>query len=218
MKQICCVLFLNFILVSSYSQSVEEPVITHYLFPEFSESVLLTKTGIRNSAILNYNSLTEEMILDYKGTMVAMSEEDILTIDTIYIKGRKFFTLNNKFVELVHHSDWDLYVEHKCDLMETGNPSGFGGVSQTTAVSSYASLYTTSNVYNLELPDNYKITPHSYYWIKKDGQLERFISMAQLKKIYNEKKKIFGDYTKKNDVDFESTQDMIQLIAYLESN
>lgn len=205
-------------LISLYAQNVEEQVITHYLFPEFSQSVLLTKTGIRNSAVLNYNSLTEEMILDYKGTKVAMAKEDILLIDTIYIEGRKFVTIDDKFVEFVHHSDWDLYVEHKCDVTEQGNPSGFGGVSQTTAISSYASLYTTNNVYNLELPDTYTIKPYSYYWIKKNGTLEKFINMAQLKKIYKDKSRVFSDYTKKYDVNFENQQHIIQLIEYLESN
>lgn len=205
-------------LVSSFAQKVEEPVITHYLFPEFSQGVILTKTGIQNSAILNYNSLTEEMILDYKATKVALAEEDVLLVDTIYIKDRKFFFLEDKFVEFVHHSDWDLYVEHKCEVRELGNPSGYGGLSQTTAVTTYSSLYTANNVYNLELPENYEINPYSYYWIKKNGELEKFINMAQLKKIYKDKKGLFQEYTKKNDVNFENQQNIIQLISYMELN
>ncbi|HHU34070.1 MAG TPA: hypothetical protein GXZ49_02440 [Bacteroidetes bacterium] len=218
MKQIFCFLIFNLMLVSSYAQKVEETVVSHYLFPEFIQSVLLTKTGIRNSAILNYNSLTEEVILDYKETKVALTEEDILLIDTIYVKDRKFFILEGKFVEFVHHSDWDLYVEHKCDVRDLGSPSGYGGLSQTTAVSSYLSLYTESKHYNLELPENYEIKPYSYYWIKRNGKLEKFINMSQLKKMYKDKKQLFKEYTKKNDVNFENQQNIIQLITYLELN
>ena len=177
------------------------------------------KTGKRNIAMLNYNSLTEEMIFENNGQKRAVGINEILLVDTVYIKDRKFVALNEKFVELVHHSKWDLYVEHKCNVEEQGKPAGYGGETQTGAATSVSSLYTQGRVvYDLKLPDAYKTKPYSIYWLKKNGELYKFMNMRELKKTYEDKKDLYKKYLKINRVKFQDQEGIIQLIGYMESD
>lgn len=177
------------------------------------------KAGTRNNPMLNYNSLTEEMVFEDNGQKMAIDIDEILLVDTVFIKDRKFVALNGKFVELVYYSKWDLYVEHKCKVEEQGKPAGYGGTSQTGAATSVSSLYTQGRVvYDLELPDDYKTKPYSIYWLKKNGELYKFSNMRELKKLYKDKKELFKNYSKINPVKYQDQKGIIQLIEYMESN
>ena len=66
MKHIYCILIFGLMSISSYAQPKFKEV-SHYLFPEFTQGVVLMKDGGKNETLLNYNSLTEEMIFENKG-------------------------------------------------------------------------------------------------------------------------------------------------------
>lgn len=216
MKHIYCSLISCMIFISSFTQPIQEEI-THYLFPEFTQGVILMKTGIKQDALLNYNSLTEEMIFEDKGKKLAIGKNVLEIIDTVFIKERKFIALSSKFIELLYHSKWDLYGEHTCKVKEKGTPIGYGARSKTTAISSYSSFYSNGDLYNLKLPDRFEIEPCTYYWLKKKGKLNRFKSMRELKKLYKDKKDVFKAYVKKYDIEYNNQEDIIQLIEYLES-
>ena len=217
MKHIICVLISSLIFISSYTQS-EYVEITHYLFPEFTQGVILMKAGTKYDVLLNYNSFTEEMIFENNGKKMAIAKSELRLVDTVFIKDRKFIALNNKFLELLYHSKWDMYVEHKCRVNEPGKPSGYGGTSKTTSIKTYSRIYSEGNIHELKLPDGYEIEPYTYYWIKKNGELNRFINMRELKKLYKDKKDLFKAYIKKYGVKYDNQESIIQLIEYLESN
>ena len=181
------------------------------------------KDGKRNDALMNYNSLTEEMIFDNKGKKLAIGKYEVPRVDTVFIKDRKFVAQKGNFFELVYHSKWDLYVEHLCRLEAPGASTGYGGTSETAAASSVSTLLTNDGVidgaiYDLELPDGYKTKPYTIYWLKKNGDLNKFVNMRELKIFYKDKKDLFKEYSKKNHVKYQDQESIIQLIEYLESN
>jgi hypothetical protein len=231
MKPILILMIFSLSFAMSYSQEkVTER--SHYLFPEFTRGVVLMKTGIKNEALLNYNSLTEEMIFEEKGEKFTVGMMALELIDTVFIRDRKFCTLNNKFIELLYHSECDLYAEHKCRVNSPGKPDGYRGTSQTSAIPSSSSYYLGRNrekgniselkmpdgFYELKLPDGYETKPYTYYWLKKNGELNRCISMRQLMKLYDDKEDLFKAYVKKHDIKFDNPESMVQFIKYLETN
>ncbi len=216
MKPIFCILMAHLIFIPSYAQSPAEDV-DHYLFPEFTKGFVLMKTAKKDERMMNYNTLTEEMIFVNRGIKLAISKEDMGRIDTVYLQGKKFVVLNKKFVEVLHHSTWDLYAEHKCNLQEPGKNVGYGGTSQTTPVANPSSVYLGNNAYNLSLPDGYETNPYTYYWIMKNGELHKIVNMKQLKKLYKDRKDLFKDYVKKHDVNYENNDSIVHLLEYLES-
>ena len=215
MKTTCLLLILCVTTFAGYAQKngVE---ISHYIFPEFVKGTVLMKSGVKNEAMLNYNSLTEEMIFENNGTKLAISQLD--QIDTVYIENRKFFLLNNKFVELAYHGKYDLYLEHKCSLIDPGKPAAYGGTSQTSSTTSYSSIFSGGQAYELSLPDGYKTKPYQNFWLKKDGKLASFLNLRQLSKLFNDKSGQFKQYVKENKVSIDNQESMIGLLKYLEKN
>lgn len=217
MKRYYYLLIFSLLVTTSYSQATVKEL-THYIFPEFTQGIILMKNGVKNKALLNYNSLTEEMIFVDKGKKLAIGDTELELVDTIFIIDRKFFTLNKKFVELIFHSKCDLYAEHKCNLIEKGKQAAYGGTSETSATTSYSSLVSDGRFYELELPDNYRIDPYTTYWLKKNDELNKFVSIKQLMKLYDDKKDLFKAYIKNHDVKYKNQLSIVQLIEYLENN
>jgi hypothetical protein len=217
MKYVVFLLIFNLSLTASNAQ-VNGIELSHYIFPEFTPGVVLMKSGIKYDALLNYNSLTEEMIFDDKGKKLAIGKEGMERVDTVFIGDRKFFLLNGKFVELIYHSKCDLYAEHRCRIKYPGKAAGYGGTSETTAVDSYSSMYSRGIMYELKLPDGFETRPYIIYWLKKSGKLNKVVSMKQLMKLYDGKEVIFMDYVNNNDVKYDDPESIGELIEYLEAN
>ena len=215
MKRIFLLLILS-LLVSLANSQEQKVAVTHYIFPEFTKGVILMKAGVKNEASLNYNSLTEEMIFENKGTKLALGQIEL--VDTVYILNRKFTPINGKFLELILHSSVDLYAEHKCKLVDPGTPAGYGGTSQTAATTTYSKLLSAGQAYDLKLPESIETDPSVVYWVKKDGELTRFLSVNQLSKIFKDKSDEFKKYTKEHRVSYNNEQSLIELVKFLCSN
>jgi hypothetical protein len=206
----CCLIHLG-----AYSQ-VKIEQITHYLLPEFTKGVVLMTSGEKHEALLNYNSLTEEMIFNNNGKNLAMTDLD--KVDTVYVAGKKFFLLHDKWVELLIDSKYGLYAENKCNLKDPGKPAAYGGTSQVSASTSYSSYFSGGQVYELQLPQGFETLPYTNYWFKKDGKLSAFFNLRQLTKLVGEKEDLAKKYIKDHGVKYEHQEQIVELIRYLEQN
>jgi len=217
MKHIYCILISGLIIISSHAQTKIQGI-SPYLFPEFTQGVILMKDGEKNETLLNYNSLTEEMIFENNGKQMAISQRDFARIDTVYIKDRKFIPSIDLFVETIYDSKWDLLVEHKCDMKQPGKPAGYGGTTETTAVTSYSSFSAGGMAYQLKLPEGYETRSYFYYWLRRDGKLNKFMSMRELKKLFKDKEDLIKPYVKEYNIKYDNQESIVQLIEYLETN
>ncbi len=202
-------------LIASFGQSQSHKVeLSHYIFPEFIKGTVLLKSGAKNPTMLNYNSLTEEMIFDTNGKKMAIARPE--DIDTVYIEDRKFFPMNDKFVELIYHNKIELYAAHKCSVVDPGKPAAYGGTSQTSSTTSYSSLISGGQAYQLKLPDGYTTKPYTNYFMKRDDKLTMFVNLRQLSKLFSEKSDQFKKYVKENKVDIEDLDAVVGLVKYME--
>lgn len=217
MKLTYCILISNLMLVSLFAQPKAEET-GHYVFPEFTQGIVLLKSGVTEKTVLNYNSLTEEMVYIDKGTKLALSDETVAKIDTIYIKNRKFVVVGSKFFELICHSKFDLFMEHKCKLNSVGKPTAYGATSHSTTTSSYTSSPTEGMKYELKLSDEYQVEPYIVYWIKKTNSSKKFANMRQLKNLYTAKRDLMETYVNEHVVKYNDPKTIVQLIEYLESH
>ncbi|HWS00479.1 MAG TPA: hypothetical protein VN249_07670 [Prolixibacteraceae bacterium] len=206
-------MILCFISASCFSQN-RNTEISHYILPEFREGIVSMKAGGKNVTMLNYNSLTEEMIFDTNGKKLAIDKLD--DIDAIYIDERKFIPLQNKFVEILYQNKYEVYAAHKCSWVDPGKPAAYGGTSQTSATTSYTSIIGGGQVYELALPEGITTKPYTEYWLRKDGKLSLFINIRQLSKQFDDKSDIFKKYVKEHKVTYENQDSLIELIKYME--
>lgn len=204
-------------ITRSYSQ-VQTTELSQYLFPEFTPGIMLMKNGIKHKVLLNYNSLTEEIIFKNRGQTLALGPTDLQQIDTIFIADRRFCTLNNAVVELIVKARYDLFAENKCTALTEGRVTAYGGTSQSGSIASYGSINSGGDVLDLDTSLDYEFEPYTEYWLRKDGNLNKFTSIRQLKKLYNDKKDLCKSYVKDNDVIIENQESILLLIEYLEGN
>lgn len=123
MKHIYCIIII--ILVIGLSNAQVKPVEKdHYLFSEFTSGALLMRSGESYGDLLNYNRGTEEMIFETKGAKLAIAQADLRNIDTVFIGDRKMVVIDKKLVELLDHSKWELYIEHRSKVREKGRKEG----------------------------------------------------------------------------------------------
>jgi hypothetical protein len=203
--------------ISLLLSDLKSKEVSHYLFPDFSDGVILMRSGAKNTLSLNLNTLTEQMVFDNKGQKKAIAKKEMPLIDTIYIQDRKFVVLNEKFVEALYYSEWRLYKEYQSILIEN-KPSGYGTSSETSSSVSLTHLENNGRLIELEIPDGYKVKSSSFYWLKRDGDLKKVSKMKDLKKLYPEKVDIFKKYVKKNKVKYDNQESLISLIDYMEAS
>jgi len=73
-------------------------------------------------------------------------------------------------------------------------------------------------MYELKLPDGYIIKPYTNYWLKRDGELRKFVNMKQLTKLFDDKKELIREYLRTHPVEYEDQESLVQMIGFLESN
>lgn len=217
MKRLFPILLLCTYGLLSYPQTSEKQL-SAYIFPEFVQGKVLMKTGLSYNALLNYDVLTEEMVFANKGNVLAIADEEVELVDTIYIAGKKFVTLNHKFVEILYNSSAILYAGYKCNLSNQGKPGAYGDTSQTSAIATASLFYSGTNRYDLSSSDRYQTKPYTWYWLMKNGKLSRFINIKQLSNLYRDKDEKFKAYLKENNVNFDNQEDIVSLISYMETD
>ena len=164
-KNLITLLVLSCMFSTLHAQS-QVTEIFHYIFPEFVTGSVLMKDGTSHQALLNFNVATEEMIFDQNGQKLAFADVTRKGLDTVFIENRKFVLLDDsKFAEVIHQNGYTLMVQYKCRVIPPGKPSGYGGTSQTSSVTSYSSLMGSGQLYELKLPDDFKVNPYNVYWL-----------------------------------------------------
>ncbi|MDD4632307.1 MAG: hypothetical protein PHQ77_08675 [Proteiniphilum sp.] len=191
--------------------------ISHYLFPEFAQGIVLMKNGQKNSVLLNFNAASEEMIFKQNGQMLAFAEPTLSQLDTVFLHDRKFVLYNKKFLEVLHQEGYSLFAQYKCRVIPPGKPAAYGGTSQTSSTDSYSSLSSGGRLYELKLPDDFQVKPYTIYFLDNGSGRKEIKTMRQLKGQYKKNGKQFDQYMKEKKVDFEDQQAVARLINFMET-
>lgn len=215
MKTILSILVLCSFSMVGLSQK-QAKTITHYLFPEFIQGKVLMKKGKINEVRMNYNALTEEMIFENNGVKLALAQLE--AIDTVYVGGKRFVPFNGKLFDLLYHSKFELFAEHKCKLNDPGKPAGYGTSSQLGAASTYSSYFSGNRVYEMTLPETVETNPYTVYYLRKDGNLLKFVSLKFLLKEFPQKSAAAKKFIRENNVSYENWESVIKLVRFLETS
>lgn len=196
--------------ISGQIQSDTANTSKHYVLPEFIVGSVIMKDGSTEYAVMNYNRLTEEMIFNKDGVMLAL--DSIMNIDTVNVDSRLFIPHGKVFYEVLVIGKVSLFMEHKCNLLATGNPSGYGGVTETGASRNVSSL-SGYRSFKLHLPRDYHITDASQFWISRDGNFFKANTSSQIRKAIPEKSEEIKNYIKLKNLDLSKTPDLVDLIV-----
>ena len=200
------------ITIQSMAQTKSSGNLPQYLFPGFTKGLVKMKAGKNYDAVLNYNMVTENMVMEKDGTLLDLT--NMAAVDTIILQYRRFVPFNEVFYEVLVNNSISFFIQHKCDLVSAGSPSGYGSTSQTSAIKNYSSVSTNSRIYNLEIPADYTLNPSPVYWIRKGNTMFSFLNKRQFLKIFPEKNKEIEKFINQNRLKIENLNDLIILGNY----
>jgi hypothetical protein len=182
------------------------------LFPKFSWGIVKLKAGDKNKAMLNYNTVTQELVfMQKKDFLVLDNPQDI---DTVYLWNKIFIPFERAFFELAVMAPVSLFIQHKSYVVQPGVPTGFGATSQTAGPTSVSRIYGARGPIDLKLPKDYKVVDDTEYWIKKEGSMDNFDTKKQFLKIFPDKKDELDKFIKQHDIDFENPAKVVELVVY----
>jgi hypothetical protein len=187
-----------------------QEMLSHYVFNQFSEGSVRLLSGAVQSASLNYNALTAEMVFDNHGKYEAIANAK--DVDTIVIQGRRFVPGMKGFYEVLLQGPISLYMEYNCTIKEPGANIGYGMSSTTSAASPLKSLIQSGGAYNLKLPEGYEVVLSQRFLLLRLGKFVPVNSARQLTGYFPEKKAAISEYVKSKQPDFSSKDDMIAMV------
>ncbi len=204
-----CILIVFATLFSS-SVMAQSP----YLYEDFKQGQVHFKSGDLISEYFNYNGVTDEMVFQSDGKRLAL--DDLDKVNQVVVGDHIFVPFEGRFFEKSGSSELGPFIRYKYRLIEPGKPSGYGGESHTTASTSFSSLADSKMLYDLKLPDEYRIVKTHEFYLLVDGVLHKVNNKKQLKKVFPDKSKGILDFIKDENIDFSKIEDMNRLAEFIE--
>jgi len=218
MRKINFALFVSGLLIVGTSRLSAQQTDTltdlpNLLLPRFTAGIVKLKSGLVNKAILNYDLVNQQMVfLQRKLTLVVDEPEKI---DTVFLANRIFVPFPKGFYEvLMKEGNVTLFKQHKAYVESPGMPVGYGAKSQTAAPNYVHQIYGPTGVIKLKLPDDFKVTDDSQYWIRIGDKMSSFENRKQLLKILKDKQKELEMFIAGNKTDFKKSEDVKNLIIH----
>jgi hypothetical protein len=195
-----------------HSQSKPAVNMNQYLFPEFTECIIKSKTGTESTERGNYNTITGKMAFIKNDAIVGLSVAR--QADTIILNDRRFVPFGEIFHEVVVNAPITLFIHHESRLIPPGQPVGYGGTSKVSKVNTYSHISTQGGIYSLEIPPDFEVKYMPVYWIRRNGEMLSFLGRARFVKIFPEHKKEIGNFIKSQGIKMEDREDLIRLVRY----
>jgi hypothetical protein len=214
------ILLTLFIIGISFDLSGQDNMgnpLPHFLFPSFKEGLVIMKDGKNFSALLNYHMVDEMMITELDG--IYRYSKDPRLIDTIFIENRVFVPVENVFYEVLASGPVTFFLQNRSNYTPRGADVGYGARSQSVGRTQYrrfelSDLRYFGEVAYMDLPPNVEITPASVFWIRKNGEFEKFSNEKQFLKILPEYHNKLKEYIRKEKIRMKSREDLIKLGKY----
>jgi hypothetical protein len=183
------------------------------LFPKFSKGIVKLKDGKTYTAILNYETVEQEMIFLQRKLTIVLDNPQL--IDTIFLSNRIFVPFQKGFYEVIVKAPIALFIQHKSYVESLGSPIGYGALSQTTAPSYVRQIFDRTGSIALKIPPDYKVVDDSEIWVRWNNGMEKFTTKKQFLKIFPDSEKQLNQFINKNNIDFKNSGDLAKLITYL---
>lgn len=218
MKIFISLLTSAFCLLASGQTDPGNPL-PHFVFPGFTKGVSKMKDGKVFSSNLNYNTVDEIMVTELDGEY--RYAKNLENIDTILIEYKKFVPVGKVFYEVLAKGPVSLFLQNKSTLTPKGSNVGYGSRSQSVGSTDYKrfemqqwNVNSQWDVVNIDLPPNMEVTPASVYWVRKDGNFEKFTNLNQFYKIFPDKQAELKQFVKKENISMKSRENLIKLVNY----
>jgi len=202
------VLFFLFAPVVLVAQTAESTPASPYVFNSFVKSTVLQKNGGKVSALLNYNTITQEMMFDQSGSRIVMDQGET---DTIYLQNRRFIPVKGIYLEKLTNTPAALYVQNKNKAVAVAK-----GDKANEVLSDIYKKKTVEKVdpYALTLPESFRLLNDSKYWLHRGKEFLPMVSLKKIPSLFPGKESDVAKFIEEHKISLTSREDMIKLTEF----
>ena len=199
--------------VTATAQTPRGVTLLHYALDSFTAGTVLLKNGTTTPAVLNYNTLTGEMIFVTNGKYLALAVPQ--DVDTVFIAQRRFVPVANKFCEWLGGTQPALFKEYTCTVKDPGTNAGFGKTN-TTAATSLNTLVRSGGAYELSLPADFELLPATAYYLRSKGKFYKLANAQAASKAIPAKKAVIEEWLKTHPSKFSTQEEVVQFVQAIQ--
>lgn len=189
-----------------------------FLYPEFISGKVFFRDGTKGMAMMNYNSLTDQMLfIDPHGDSLALQDENTIKFialdkDTFYFdEGYKRLVANNNIVKVTEKKTWELV-----DIRKIGSHDR---PTTTFAVTSYNSVTDRfGKTHDLLLNEDLVVRKKATYYF--GDRFNNFVpaNKKNLLALFPKEHSILTNYLKENKVNFDNRNDLEKVAQFVAQN
>ena len=189
-----------------------------FLYPQFVKGKVLFRNGVVAAAMMNYNSLNDQMLfIDAKGDSLALTEEKTIALITLgndtfyYVNGYVRLVASNSVVKLAERKAWEV-----ADIRKIGaqDRPAIG-----VAVTSFSTLTDGfGRTLDLILNEDLILRKRPYYYF--GDMFNHFVPAGKknLLSFFPVKEDILVNYLKENKINFNKKDDLEKVAQFLAGN
>jgi hypothetical protein len=213
---ICFLLFSNLV----YSQQQNDSIIgaSLLLFPKFTEGKVILQDGSLNSALLNYDTYTDQMqfLGDNNLKLTFAEPQNVLMVE---IENRRFFYIMNHFAELISDDPVPLYV--RIHQQRIADRSGsFGSGTSGSRIQNVSRLYSVTGREHAFSEVNEEVTfeKNFIFYVTTNGITRIVLNRKDFLKCFSKKKGLIYHQLEKQNTKFDSIESVKKIIDWINAN
>ncbi len=212
MKRACKLLLLLVIFPTAIF--AQEELKNGLLFPEFTEGITIYSNGNRVKALLNYDTVEEQMIFkspENDQILAIANSSDILGI---VIDKRRFVPIQKDvFYEEIEAGKDYLYIQKKSKIISVGKGTAYNSTSGATAINTVSKTPGTGGDYaRFSLNEKFEVKTDQYFYLKIKNQYKKFYSAKTLAKLVKGKESEIEQYASDHHIDFNKMDDVLKIL------
>lgn len=202
---------VNTIFTVCYGQVSQDYKKMMCLNSNFVEGKVLFKSGIAQSASLNYEADNATIAYQQDGEILIITNPQ--DIDTVYIEEKKFVPVHEKFYEVIASTNsaslFALYTCKKRLIEATVDHNGMSKKSSVQVSNNLSGAYI-----NRRFQPEYEIEFHKYFLLRLLGQntIIKANTAKAFIKVFPSKEAAIVQYSKVNKINFEDESDILKLL------
>jgi hypothetical protein len=215
MKKLRSILILS-ALYCSVAAIAQENLNNGLLFGKFMSGTVIYKNMTQVSALLNYNSVEEEMLFKTPDNSI-MALDNPSSVAAIVIGNRRFvYAQKDAFYEEISAGkDNSFYILWKSKLISQGKGSAYGGRSGASAITNIGSHQGRGADYSrLNLDEKFETKTEQYFYLKINDKYKLFNSAKSLGKLFKGHEAEIEEFAKQQNTDFKKTSDIAEITEY----
>jgi len=183
-----------------------------YLFDEFQDCLIVYKNGRQFTAPVNYHLIQKHFVfMDSEEKEFSNPEQ----IAVLRIGNRSFLLDRQSAIEVIQ-VDPKFNVIYSGDIRKAPKETSYGGTTQTASVDTYSGLGGGNGLISGKQNDNRIVTGiNKTYEVKIGKKTKQFYNKKSFLKLFpDDKQDQLNEYIEKNQIDFNSVNQVLKLFNF----